>query len=199
VETKVCTGCHISKDTGSFYRNKARYDGLNNYCKTCDSSRINKLRSKNPDRFSEVGNKSYQKHKNSVLKKQKTYREENVEKIRLKNSRYWVEDKERISKRNKAWKKSNPDKLTAMAAKRRAAELRATPPWLTQEMKTDINFFYTIRSSMKNPSDWHIDHITPLQGKFVSGLHIPSNLQLLPKTDNLSKTNKFTPLSINFK
>lgn len=68
-------------------------------------------------------------------------------------------------------------------SKRRCAKLQRTPKWENLEK---IKEFYE-----NCPSGYHVDHIIPLQGKNVSGLHVLSNLQYLTATENLSKHNKF--------
>lgn len=70
-------------------------------------------------------------------------------------------------------------------AKRRAKKLLATPKWLTKTDWIKIKEIY-----LNCPEGHHVDHIIPLQGKEVSGLHVPWNLQYLLAADNLSKSNK---------
>jgi hypothetical protein len=83
----------------------------------------------------------------------------------------------------KDWKKVNAGKVNASTAKRRAAKLRATPAW------ADL---LSIRKIYEEcPKGHHVDHIIPLQGKRVCGLHVEYNLQYLPARDNILKHNKF--------
>ena len=81
--------------------------------------------------------------------------------------------------------KENPSVAAAKRAKRRAQQLKATPKWLTPEHWEQINKMYSER-----PEGYHVDHIIPLLGKNVRGLHVPWNLQYLPAEDNLRKTNR---------
>lgn len=60
--------------------------------------------------------------------------------------------------------------------------LKRTPVWANVD---DINFFYEYR-----PAGCHVDHVLPLLGDNVSGLHVAENLQWLPAAENLAKSNK---------
>lgn len=68
-------------------------------------------------------------------------------------------------------------------AKYRASKVQAVPPWANLGELAD---FY-----INTPEGYHVDHIVPLQGKTVCGLHCIDNLQYLLAKDNLSKSNKF--------
>jgi len=84
-------------------------------------------------------------------------------------------------------------KVCACAANHRSVKLKATPQWLTKPQAEQINNFYWLAKDLKAVSgqDYHVDHIVPLQGKNVCGLHVPWNLQVLPSDINLSKGNRY--------
>jgi hypothetical protein len=78
----------------------------------------------------------------------------------------------------------------ARGAKRRAAERQRTPKW------ADLVAIRTVyerarRREVETNIPHHVDHIIPLQGEFVSGLHVANNLQVLPGTENIRKRNRF--------
>ena len=86
----------------------------------------------------------------------------------------------------------NPDQYAANAAKRRASKLNRTPKWLTADDIEHMQALYAVAAMIQKESgvEYHIDHIIPLQGKLVSGLHVPNNLRVIPAVDNLKKSNK---------
>lgn len=93
------------------------------------------------------------------------------------------------------WKKNNLGKVNAETAKRRLAKLQRTPKWLTDDNYWIMEQAYelaALRTKMLGFS-WHVDHVIPLQGKTVSGLHVPTNLQVIPATENLRKAYKYLP------
>ncbi len=80
------------------------------------------------------------------------------------------------------WKKDHKESYNAYLASRKARVKKATPPW------ADLN---AIRQLYYNcPEGYHVDHIIPLNGRIISGLHTMSNLQYLPAQENLHKSNK---------
>jgi 5-methylcytosine-specific restriction endonuclease McrA len=88
--------------------------------------------------------------------------------------------------------KDHPDKVCAYVGKRRALKLRATPSWLTQEHLDQIQALYAeaARLTRETGIPHEVDHIIPLKGKTVCGLHVPENLQILTKAENQSKGNR---------
>jgi hypothetical protein len=142
----------------------------------------------------------YQKNAELVKEKRRQRYAKNPEKeladsrIRVAEWRAANPDKVKAQKPlKKAYKQANPEKMTALLAKRRAAKLQRTPKWLSVDDLWLIEQAYEVaalRSKATNIA-WHVDHIFPLQGELVSGLHVPTNLQVIPWFDNLSKANKF--------
>jgi hypothetical protein len=80
-------------------------------------------------------------------------------------------------------------------AKRRADKMQRSPRWIKDVFVEEIKVIYRRAKLIKKFTGevWHVDHIVPMKGKKVSGLHVPWNLQLLPAKENISKGNKFTP------
>ncbi len=84
----------------------------------------------------------------------------------------------------------------ARNAKYKADKNQRTPKWLSNAQKQQIIQFYQDAAYLTNYTkiQMEVDHIIPLRGKVVSGLHVPWNLQLLTKQENTTKRNKFNQL-----
>lgn len=128
-----------------------------------------------------------------LLKLEEIYRINNRESIAEKARRYYHANKHKCNKRLNDYRRSNPEKFTHLNAKRRASKLKATPPWLTKEDFTLIEELFMCARLFRlyTGEEYHVDHIVPLQGKNVCGLHVPWNLQVISAKENLIKSNKF--------
>jgi hypothetical protein len=84
-----------------------------------------------------------------------------------------------------------PGKRNALTAKYRSCRDRRTPQWLTCDDLWVIGEAYDLAATRTKlfGFPWHVDHVVPLRGKTVSGLHVPWNLQVIPGTDNVKKGN----------
>ena len=113
----------------------------------------------------------------------KLYRLNNKDKIKEINRLYRLNNKQKRKQTLILTRLNNPHTQRAVTAKYRASQLKATPKFANLKK---------IKEIYKNcPKGYHVDHIVPLQGKEVCGLHVEYNLQYLTKSENLSKSNIF--------
>jgi hypothetical protein len=115
----------------------------------------------------------YRKNKTTFIDRATIWRIQNPEKIKVSVRKY---------------KSKNKGKINAATVARRLAKLNRTPKWAELDK---IKQLY-----INCPQGYHVDHIIPLRGEFVSGLHVYANLQYLPALENMSKGNKFDPTQL---
>jgi hypothetical protein len=87
--------------------------------------------------------------------------------------------------------KANPAAKLARTRKRQAALLQRVPAWDPHAHLIIAKYQLAAMLSTASGEPYHVDHIIPLQGKKVSGLHVFSNLRVIPGSDNSKKSNKF--------
>ena len=92
----------------------------------------------------------------------------------------------------KTWKENNVVWVRADTKARRRKHRDATPPWLTRKQKSEIRQLYQIAITMTQTTGerYVVDHIVPLRGESVCGLHVPWNLRVITREENLIKSNK---------
>jgi 5-methylcytosine-specific restriction endonuclease McrA len=140
-----------------------------------------------------------EKHKDKVKAAIKKWNSENKDKLN-EASKAWYdrnkdskEFKDKNSLKTREWNAKNPEKVLEQSARKRATKLQRVPIWITQEDKWLMQEIYRLAKDRTRllGFEWQVDHIIPLRGKNVSGLHVPSNLRVIEKTQNLKKSNKF--------
>jgi len=182
---KKCSKCNFEKELTEYYRKKGAKDGYQPHCKACDNTR-NKMRMKT-DR--------YRQARASYMEK---YQEIHKEEIKKWFRSYYQARKDKYADRNRVWIKENKERWREIQreyfqtskrkgkhrvnqARRRAIKLRAT----LSGFDAQIAEIYS-----KCPEGYHVDHIVPIRGKEVCGLHVPWNLQYLPALENIKKGNR---------
>ena len=170
---KRCTKCGIEKELSEFGVYSSRGKKLSrNSCNKCRTQVQKQYYSNNKESL------RFKDRTEEAHKKQKEYREQN---------------KVKVLATKKRWRDANKGKQVAQLQKRRAAKHSRTPEWLSQVQLKAIQLEYELAAWCTKVTGiiYHVDHIVPLRGKTVSGLHVPWNLQVIPATDNLAKGNRF--------
>lgn len=162
--TKICPKCKTEKILQCFSKNKKSYDGLQSNCKDCC-----KLYRLSP---------------------------EAVQRKRLANQLWKKANKDKTREYDRQllnqWRKDHPEKAAEHSITRRARKLKSTPSWLNEDDRQKIIEMCNLRDQLELETGlkYHIDHIVPLQGENVCGLHVPWNLRVITAEENCSKKNK---------
>jgi len=130
------------------------------------------------------------KCKKCVDNQHTNYVKNNREKVNLIATAWRNRNWEAVKKKAADYKKLNRARYTALQAERRARQLQATPSWANLK---DIERVYIAASNVSKSTKikHHVDHIIPLQGENICGLHIFNNLCIIPAKMNLQKGNTF--------
>ena len=149
-------------------------------------------RKKNLQRAKELDRASYLRRKEHILAQKRANYLVNGEHLRADINARNAANPTVHRQSARQWQRENKGRVNANCARRHAAKLHATPSWLTEEQQEQIVKFYVEAKRLEQADGIkrHVDHIYPLQGKTVCGLHVPWNLQILVGTVNMRKGNR---------
>jgi hypothetical protein len=122
----------------------------------------------------------------------KRYAAKHPEKLIEKTTRWRNKNPERAAELSKLGRQRNKGRIVANKAKYRAGKTNRTPAWLTESDFLRIKCKYQLAAMLNKHGvePWEVDHIIPLHGQTVSGLHVPSNLRVITARENRLKNNR---------
>lgn len=177
---KTCTRCKMTKPYTDFSKLTKARDGYQYQCKEC---KLEQQKS-NPNRT-------------NVVKK---YRDANREVCNERSIKSQNKKREYYTQKSLDWQKANRDRVNANRRKNykinpsieiervRRRKNRINGNKLEPAYQAEVDGIYLFCSIFKG---FEVDHVVPLNGELVSGLHVPYNLQILPVRENRSKGNRF--------
>ncbi len=178
---KICTRCKEEKLLDEFGKSKLGKNGLRAICKKCHNT----------------GSREWQKKNlKKIRERKRKQKEANPELVSAKRAIQTLRRKEKRDIYYKEYSKNNPGKINAKTAKRRAQKRKATPSWLTEDHWAQMEVFYVEAAVLTRETGipHEVDHIIPLQGKTVRGLHVPWNLRVITRSENRHKSRKTTSI-----
>ena len=166
---KLCSCCGIEKAIAEFYKQADCLGGYRSKCKLCTK---------------ETKKQNYQKVKETYKKRNDDWRKANDR--TAYHSKYREQNKDKI----KQYFVNNRHISSRNRSIRRARLLQRTPQWLSAVDLFEIECIYRYCGALRSIGlKYEVDHIIPLLGKNTSGLHVPSNLQVIHMVDNRKKAN----------
>lgn len=198
LSSKVCTKCHQSKTLDEFYKSKRGLYGRDSYCKICQRQRSLTWHYANKE-YSNKKSREYQRshladplYKEKANQRSKDRYRANPEPQKRKSKEYREKNSKYYREYLRKYYQENKDKFNDYRATRGNRIAQRTPAWANIEAIENI-YREARRLSLETGTLYHVDHIIPINGDGISGLHVESNLRIIPATENLRKKNKVIP------
>lgn len=178
---RECTKCRVIQplDCFSIAANRPKSGGRLTQCRACTNAAARIRMARNPGLQIEYNKKS---RSNPEVKRRLYEINREWSKKNKHHHRALISD----------WRKKNPAGHRARVQERKAL-VRMGASYITHEMRTSIKDIYKECISLEASSGirHHVDHIIPLRGDGVCGLHVPWNLQIITAENNMKKGNRF--------
>lgn len=127
---------------------------------------------------------------NAAKASARRYYERNKEAVKAKANNQPPEKRREYRRR---WKENNPDVVRAHIAQKRRRLRTATPRLLSQKHRKQIRDLFIVAYTLSRNTGvtYSVDHIIPLVGDGICGLHVPWNLQVIPLLENCRKGTRW--------
>jgi hypothetical protein len=161
-------------------------------CVQCSIEAVKRNQDKNRE-VVHARNKQYRAvNPDKIRQMHQDWRAANVEHDAARKQAYRARNAAKVKTAYKEYYTANYPKMLAKRNKQHADKLQRTPAWLDKDDLWMIEQAYELAATRTKLFGfvWHVDHVIPMRGKFASGFHTPSNLQVIPATENLRKGNR---------
>ena len=156
-------------------------------------ARVKKYYAENRDEVAAYKKKYDAENRDKLAAYKKKHYEENRGKFSARYKKHYEESRDKYLARVKKYRQKFPEKKAALAAKRRSAKLERIPSWSNEADLKAIKKIYARCKMITELTgvEHHVDHVIPMQGDNVSGLHHSTNLAIIPAAQNISKSNNW--------
>jgi len=149
---------------------------------------LRKWRRENADKRKLQRQREYQNSKEKLKAYAIEYRAKNLDTIKASQAKWRVENKAYIAMKARETYAEDSSKKRLDNSVRHKRLRQSTPDWVDKNVIKEF-FAKAQRLSKQTGVLNHVDHIYPLNGKLVSGLTVPENLQVLTESENCRKSN----------